>query len=50
MYVFDTSSFSVIFKSFYPARFPTLWNNLFKLRKVYGKRELEILNLSNTEK
>jgi hypothetical protein len=43
MYVFDTSSFSVIFKSFYPARFPTLWsllNDLVKSGKVFSVHEV----------
>lgn len=31
MYVFDTSPFSALFKSFYPRRFPTLWANFAEL-------------------
>jgi hypothetical protein len=27
MYVFDTSPFSALFKSYYPKRFPTLWGH-----------------------
>lgn len=31
MYVFDTSPFSALFKSYYPKRFPTLWTNFDEL-------------------
>ena len=31
MYVLDTNAFSQLFRSYYPARFPTLWRNFSSL-------------------
>jgi Domain of unknown function (DUF4411) len=36
MYVFDTSPLSVLFKNYYPRRFPTLWRNFNGLVAAEG--------------
>jgi hypothetical protein len=43
MYVFDTSPFSALFKSFYRSRFPTLWTKFDDLigdRTIISTREV----------
>lgn len=52
MYIFDTSSFSQIFKSYYPERFPSLWerfNRLIECKNIVSVKEVfeEIENESN---
>ncbi|MBC6443757.1 MAG: DUF4411 family protein [Rhodobacteraceae bacterium] len=43
MYVFDTNTFSQLFHSYYPKRFPTLWdqfNTLVRNSKITSTREV----------
>lgn len=43
IYVFDTSAFAVLFRSFYPSRFPTLWdqfNALIDGSRIVSTREV----------
>lgn len=44
IYVFDTSSFIILFKHYYPTRFPSLWKNfeaIIKKKRVISVREVK---------